>query len=110
MTKKQVKKFVLSRGTKNKRHKICHVTRSKRQPNVQRTKCVQFGDKRYSNFTINKDPKRRAAYLKRHRARENWSDMGSAGFWAKHLLWNKPTLSASIKDVEKKFRVKISRR
>ena len=103
------KKLVLSSGTKHKRHKICHVTSTKKGPKVQRTKCVQFGDRRYSNYTKHKDPKRKANYLKRHRKAENWRDMGSAGFWAKHLLWNKPTLNESIKDVEKKFRVKISR-
>ena len=28
-------------------------------------------------------------------------------FWAHNLLWNKPTLSASIKDTENRFKIKI---
>ena len=55
-------------------------------------------------------PKRKANYISRHKKRENWRDMGSAGFWAKNLLWNKPTLKASIRDVEKKFKVRITRK
>lgn len=110
MGKRVQKKLVLSSGTKHKRHKICHITKSKRGPESKRTKCVQFGDRRYGNYTTHRDKGRKSNYISRHRKRENWRDMGSAGFWAKHLLWNKPTLGASIRDVEKKFRVKIARK
>jgi hypothetical protein len=110
MVKRQLQKLVLSSGTKHKRHKICHVTRNLRGPQAKRTKCVQFGDRRYGNYTTHKDPKRKQSYIKRHKKRENWRDMSTAGFWAKNLLWNKPTLGASIKDVEKKFRVRITRK
>ena len=33
--------------------------------------------------------------------------MKTPGFWAKHILWNKPSLEASINDTEKKFGLKI---
>jgi hypothetical protein len=47
--------------------------------------------------------------MKRHRLRENWSKSGikTAGFWSRWLLWNKPTLDESIRDIEKRFHVII---
>jgi len=73
------------------------------------TKTVHFGSKGMSDYTINKDPYRKRLYLKRHRARENWSKSGiqTAGFWSRWLLWNLPTLDESIRDIEKRFHVKI---
>jgi len=72
-------------------------------------KTIHFGAKGMSDYTINKDPNRKRLYLKRHQARENWSKsgIGTAGFWSRWLLWNKLTLDESIRDIEKKFRVKI---
>lgn len=104
------KTLVLKSAEFPKRLKICHKTRIKRGPASTKTKCVSFGDRRYANYTTHKNPKRKANYIRRHRKREDWGDMGSAGFWAKNLLWNKPTLGASIKDVERRRGVRIVRR
>jgi hypothetical protein len=72
-------------------------------------KTIHFGAKGMSDYTINKDPNRKRLYIKRHRAHENWSKSGiqTAGFWSKHLLWNKPSLDESVRDIEKRFRVSI---
>jgi hypothetical protein len=58
---------------------------------------------------MHKDMERKKRYLDRHKARENWSKPGisSSGFWSRWLLWNKPTLSGSIKDLFKRFGVKM---
>ena len=53
---------------------------------------VHFGAAGMSDFTLNKDPKRRKAYLARHKANENWRDKESAGFWSRYLLWEKKSL------------------
>ena len=45
-------------------------------------------------------------YRKRHR-NDNLTNPYSAGALSYHLLWNRPTLSASIKDYEKKFNINI---
>lgn len=66
-----------------------------------------FGAAGMSDFTIHKDPKRKDNYIKRHAKRENWNDIHSAGFWSKHILWNKDTLNKSIKDTEKKYNLDI---
>ncbi len=74
-------------------------------------KSIKFGAKGYSDYTIHKDPKRKDRYIKRHSVNQDWSHSGikTAGFWAKHLLWNKPTIAASIKDIEKNFNTKINK-
>ena len=74
-------------------------------------KTVHFGATGYSDYTKHKDPERRERYVIRHKKRENWtkSGMDTAGFWSLWLLWNKPTLKASIADVEKRFNVKMRR-
>jgi hypothetical protein len=73
---------------------------------------IHFGSKGMSDYTLHKDPYRKKLYINRHKTRENWNRSGiqTAGFWSKHLLWNKPTLSESIQDIEKRFNVKISHR
>ena len=74
-------------------------------------KTVHFGARGMSDFTIHKDPERKQRYIARHKKRENWTKSGikSAGFWSLHLLWNKPSLQASIKFIENKFNVKIKK-
>lgn len=73
------------------------------------SKVIHFGDNRHSDYTIHKDPKRKQNYISRHRHNENWGKNGinTAGFWSKNLLWNKPTLGASIRNIQDKFNVKI---
>ena len=67
-------------------------------------KTVSFGAKGYSDYTIHKDPERKKRYETRHKKNENWSDPTTAGFYAKHLLWNKTSLQASIADVNKRMK------
>ena len=68
-----------------------------------------FGLKGGKTFIDSRTEKERQNYIARHKVRENWNKSGihTAGFRAFHLLWNKPTLTESIKDVEKKFNIKI---
>jgi hypothetical protein len=69
-------------------------------------KTISFGDNRYSDFTKHKDDTRRELYIKRHE-NEDWTDLNKAGTWSKYILWNKPTLKESIKDMEKQFNISI---
>ena len=46
---------------------------------------------------------RKQAYLIRHRNREDWNDRTSAGALSRFILWNLPTLEASIADFRKRF-------
>lgn len=71
--------------------------------NRQKIKTTHFGAVGYQNFTQHKDEDRKQAYLARHKNNENWNDYKSAGSLSRHLLWNKPSLSASYNDYVKKF-------
>ena len=62
-------------------------------------KTVHFGAKGGSTFVDHKDPKTKANWEARHKVRENWKDYDSAGALSKHVLWNRPTLTASIRDL-----------
>ena len=72
-----------------------------------REKTIRIGQKGADDFTKTKDEEQKARYISRHSANEDWKLSGllTAGFWSKHLLWNKPTLSASVSDVKKRFHV-----
>lgn len=74
-------------------------------------KTVHFGASGYSDYTKHKDPKRKENYIARHKKRENWTKSGidTAGFWSRWILWNKPTLSASKKDIENRFSIKFKK-
>jgi len=72
----------------------------------KKVKTTHFGAAGMSDFTKHRDEERKQRYLDRHRARENWNDKFSAGALAKFILWNKPTLSASIADYKKHFNLK----
>ena len=64
-------------------------------------KTIHSGAMGYEDFTTHKDPKRKERYLARHR-HEDWDDPTTAGFWARHLLWNKDTLYGAIQDLKKR--------
>lgn len=70
-------------------------------------KTIHFGAEGMSDYTKHKDYDRMLNYTKRHKTNENWKKSGikTAGFWSKWLLWNKPTLSASKKDISERFNV-----
>ena len=66
---------------------------------------ISFGAKGYEDFTTHQDPKRKERYIARHKKREDWTKSGfdSAGFYSKHILWNKPTFEDSFKDLKSKY-------
>jgi len=76
-------------------------------------KTIHFGGLGYSDYTKHKDPERMKRYLNRHKGMgEKWTKSGlkTAGFWSRWLLWNKPSFSASLRDMEKRFNLKIVRK
>ena len=70
---------------------------------------IYFGANGYSDYTKHKDKERLERYIGRHKHNENWGKDGikTAGFWSRWLLWNKPTIKKSVKDVERRFNIKI---
>jgi len=66
-------------------------------------KVVHFGQKGSSVYPDHKNEETKDAYLKRHKANENWQDPTSRGALSRWILWNKKTISASIADFKKRF-------
>ena len=70
-------------------------------------KTVHFGAIGYEDYTTHKDEKRKASYLARHNSTEDWTlaaGVDSASFWARWLLRNKPSITASIRDINQRFK------
>ena len=68
---------------------------------------IHFGDDRYINYTIHHDEKKRDRYKKRHIFTPTDGPM-FPGFWSLNILWNKRTINASVRDVERRFGMKIT--
>ena len=64
---------------------------------------VSFGAAGYSDFTQHKDEARKANYIKRHQVNEDWTDVTTPGFLSRFILWNKPTIAASIRDLNARY-------
>ena len=92
--------------TKSKKPDKKYDARIDGRASATRSKTVSFGQKGASDFTKHKDKDRKERYIDRHKAREDWNASGAkpAGFYSKHVLWNKPTLKASIDDINKRFK------
>ena len=78
----------------------------------KKIKTQHFGSKANKDFTIySKESKEKAAvekkkYIARHKVRENFNAPMTAGALSKHILWNKPTREASIRDYVRRFKMK----
>lgn len=66
-------------------------------------KTIRFGAFGMSDFTKHRDEERKKRYLERHQDNENWNDPLTAGFWSRWLLWNKPTIAESLRDLKSRF-------
>lgn len=76
-------------------------------PDNNRNKTIFFGASNYDDYTIHKDKDRKRRYISRHSLKENWNDPRTAGFYSRFILWNKPTIKESIKDIKRRFGIKI---
>ena len=67
-------------------------------------KTVSFGQKKASDFTLHKDEERKERYIARYQKKENWRDPKTPGFYSRFVLWNKPTIQASVNDLNKRYK------
>ena len=74
--------------------------------NTGMRKTTHFGAAGMSDFTLHKDPERKKRYIMRHSKNESWNNPVTAGSLSRWILWNKPTLKASISDYKKRFHFK----
>ena len=66
---------------------------------------THFGAAGMSDYTKHKDDARKGRYMSRHKARENWRNPKSAGALSRWILWNKKSLSGSVADYKRRFRM-----
>lgn len=73
-----------------------------------RQKTIHFGASGYQDYTsfspLEREQRKRN-YISRHKSKEDWTASGvdTAGFWSKHVLWNLPTISASLAETRRRF-------
>ena len=72
----------------------------------KKIKTTHFGQAGASDYILHNDLTRKMNYLTRHKEREDWTDYMTAGALSRWILWNKPTLSASIDDYINMFKLK----
>lgn len=74
-------------------------------------KVVHFGSAKNKDFTIYmkedkaKAEKMKAAYLARHKVNERWNDPMTPGSLSRWILWNLPTVTASVADFKRRFKL-----
>jgi len=79
---------------------------------TSKTNTIQFGANGYKDFTIlsrdktlsKKQIENKKQSYNRHKKREHWNDLETRGSLSKNIMWNKPTVEASIKDINRRFR------
>ena len=72
-------------------------------------KTLKIGSRAHESFPDHKDEARKLRYIGRHRPREDWSADGvnTAGFWARAILWNLPTVRESAKKTGQQLGVPV---
>jgi len=76
-----------------------------------KSKTTQFGAISYNDYTIysKQDKKiaeeKKEAYIARHKVNEQFNNPTTAGALSRWILWNKPTVKASIADYKKRFNI-----
>ena len=74
--------------------------------NRKKIKTISFGLKGGNTFLEHKDDDIKHAWVARHSVTGDWTKPDTASSLAYHLLWSKPTLSASYNAYLKKFNLK----
>ena len=71
-----------------------------------RTLTIHFGSKTSQTYLDHKDKIKRANYISRHAANENWDEV-NAGSLSRYLLWGDSTiLNTNLKAYFKRFNIK----
>jgi len=72
-----------------------------------RTKTLHIGADGMDDYTLTGDDEARKRYIARHKKREDWKDVTTRAFWSRWFLWEKKTKEEAVKNIEKKFNLKI---
>lgn len=72
-----------------------------------KTKSKKFGSAKAFTYFDGADDVKRNSYLARHKVRENWNDIFSAGALAKEVLWEDTNKSKIEKNINRKFKIPV---
>ncbi len=86
---------------KNKKYAVTYHNKISGRDNT-----INFGDRRYQDFTQTGDENKKRLYLIRHKNDPD-DDLTTAGTWSKLLLWNHRNIDQSVADIEKNFGIEI---
>lgn len=64
---------------------------------------TDFGAAGYSDYTLHRDRARRDRYIARHAKDLATGDPRRAGYLSMFVLWNKPSLQASVRDYRRRL-------
>ena len=70
-----------------------------------RTKTTSFGAKGMDDFTKTHNTEQRERYRTRHQKDLQTHDPTRAGYLSWWILWNKPTIAASVQDYKSHFNI-----
>jgi len=71
-------------------------------------KTMHFGQKGASDSTKHRDEERKKRYIQRHSNEDHSiSNALSPPFLARNILWNQPTVESSIRDLNKRYKVRF---
>ena len=73
----------------------------------KKVRTTHFGASGYEDYTGHQDLVRKQNYLARHDKTERWNDYMTAGSLSRWILWNRPTLTASIDNYIGRFKLKL---
>lgn len=65
----------------------------------------KFGAEGMSDFTMHKDINRRERYISRHKKDLKTNDPMKPGYLSMYILWNKPTIKASLADYKRRLNI-----
>ena len=72
---------------------------------IDNKKKISFGQAGASDYTLHHDDKRKQNYVSRHaNENHNISNIASPAYMSRMILWNKHSISASIKDLNNKYK------
>ena len=86
--------------------------KDKRLKAVFDNKTIHFGYDKGKSFVDHNDKEIKQAWLARHRVKSDFDDIETAGSLAKNVLWNKPTITSSLRDLnarQKKYKFKYAK-
>jgi hypothetical protein len=103
MSAKKPNKVVIKKSSKDGKKLMAVFS----YPESTRTRTISFGQAGAPDYTITKDKEQRSRYIRRHRARENWSKPDTAGALSRWVLWgNSTSRSENIRNFKSKFNLK----